>query len=72
MTAARPCPASFSLQLGVITVGLTLLAPLLGVSSFRKLGVVTKFPEAWQPRIKWLHRMVGAAGQGSAGRGGAG
>lgn len=46
-------------KVGVVTLALALASPLLGVCSFRRLGVIQKFPEPWQPRLKWLHRLVG-------------
>lgn len=54
-----PPTPSPSLQLGLIAMVLTALSPLLGVGSFKRLGIITKFPEPWQPRIKWIHRLVG-------------
>lgn len=45
-------------KVGAIVLILTAAAPVLGISSFKKLGLITKFPERWQPQIKWLHRAL--------------
>lgn len=47
--------------MGALNLLLVALAPLLGVVSFRKMGIITKLPEDVQPRVKWLHRMVSDA-----------
>mmetsp|Transcript_30061 Transcript_30061/g.66602 ORF Transcript_30061/g.66602 Transcript_30061/m.66602 type:complete len:240 (+) Transcript_30061:50-769(+) len=47
-------------KFGLATLILSVVAPLNGVVSFRKLGIIQKFPEKWQPRLKWLHRRIGA------------
>jgi hypothetical protein len=60
-------------KVGLLTFVLALASPALGMLSFRRLGLIQRFPEDWQPRLKWLHRLVselqkkGRAGQ--AGRG---
>lgn len=46
-------------KVGLLTFCLALASPLLGALSFRRLGLVQRFPEGWQPRLKWLHRLVG-------------
>lgn len=48
-----------TLQVGLATLVLTVLAPLGGAVSFKRLGMIYTFPESWHPRIKWLHRSVG-------------
>ncbi len=45
-------------QCGLASLILSILAPLQGVISFRKLGIIQKFPERLQPSIKALHRSV--------------
>lgn len=47
-------------KVGLLTLLLAALAPLGGLFSFRKLGLVTHLPEPWQPVVKWLHRCAGA------------
>lgn len=39
-------------------MALALAAPVMGILSFRKLGLITRFPERWHPTIKWAHRAV--------------
>jgi hypothetical protein len=39
-----------------------------GVISFKKLGLIQRFPEPWQPQIKLLHRRVGGARRGCSRR----
>jgi cytochrome b-561 domain-containing protein 2 len=46
-------------KVGLLTFLLALAAPLLGMLSFRRLGLIQRFPPDWQPRLKWLHRLVG-------------
>ena len=70
-------------KVGLLTFVLALASPALGTLSFRRLGLIQRFPEDWQPRLKWLHRLVsqrerwqagqlGRAGQGQwVGQGGA-
>jgi len=53
-------------QLGLLTLILTGLSPLLGAVSFRKLGLIHRFPEAWHPRLKKAHRALGAVTWGAA------
>eukprot|EP00887_Chlorella_sp_A99_P002879 scaffold6.g2879.t1 len=50
--------ASLHGKTGLVATALTAASVLLGVLSFRKLGLIQRFPESWQPHIKWLHRMV--------------
>ena len=47
-------------KVGLCAFSLALAAPLLGAAAFRRLGLIQRFPEAWQPRLKWLHRLVSA------------
>lgn len=47
-------------KVGLVTFLLALASPLLGVLSFRRLGLIQKFPQDWHPRLKWLHRLVSA------------
>ena len=53
-------------KVGLCTFCLALAAPLLGAASFRRLGIIQRFPEPWQPRLKWLHRLVRLGGQVAA------
>lgn len=53
-------------KVGLVTFLLALASPLLGVLSFRRLGLIQKFPQDWHPRLKWLHRLVRAEGHMSA------
>lgn len=53
--------ASLHGKVGALNLLLVALAPVLGVVSFRRMGLITKLPEALQPRVKWLHRMVSGA-----------
>ncbi|GAX81977.1 hypothetical protein CEUSTIGMA_g9405.t1 [Chlamydomonas eustigma] len=46
-------------KFGVATLLMTVLSPLMGVVSFKRLGIITKFPEKWHSFIKFLHRRVG-------------
>ncbi len=48
------CPSQF----GLATLLLTLLMPLGGLISFRRMGIIQRFPEVWQPRIKFAHKKV--------------
>ncbi|KAI8468594.1 MAG: eukaryotic cytochrome b561-domain-containing protein [Monoraphidium minutum] len=48
-------------KLGLLTLVLTAASPLLGVVSFRKLGLIQRFPDEWQPRLKKTHKLLGAA-----------
>lgn len=32
--------------------------PLWGLVAFRKMGIIQRFPERWQPAIKMLHRQA--------------
>jgi cytochrome b-561 domain-containing protein 2 len=52
-------------KMGLLTFLLALASPLLGALSFRRLGLVQRFPQDWQPRLKWLHRLVSAAAGGT-------
>jgi cytochrome b-561 domain-containing protein 2 len=45
-------------KLGLLTLVLTVLSPLLGAISFRRLGLIQRFPEQWHGRIKKAHRLV--------------
>ena len=41
------------------TLSSTLLAPALGLVSFRKLGLLSVLPNEWQTVCKWFHRSSG-------------
>lgn len=45
-------------KVGLIATVLVAIAPMLGILSFRKLGILTKLPAEWHPIVKWTHRMV--------------
>lgn len=45
-------------KVGLVASVMTALSVVLGTASFRKLGIIQRFPEEWQPQIKWLHRIV--------------
>lgn len=47
-------------KLGLLTIILTGLSPVLGAITFRKLGLIHWFPEGWHVRMKKTHRMLGA------------
>lgn len=47
-------------KVGILTLALAAAAPLLGAASFRRLGLIQRFPEGWRAHIKWLHRLVSA------------
>lgn len=49
------------MQFGLATLLLTLGAPLLGVISFKRLGIIQKFPERYHSSLKWLHKRVSNA-----------
>ena len=49
-----PCPA----QAGLATLVLAAVAPLGGLVSFRRLGLIDRFPDSWHAAIKWAHRKV--------------
>ena len=53
--------------MGLLTFVLALASPALGTLSFRRLGLIQRFPEDWQPRLKWLHRLVSKTKEGQAG-----
>lgn len=46
-------------KLGLATMILSATSIVLGAVSFRKLGIIQRFPEQWQPGIKKLHRLLG-------------
>lgn len=46
-------------KFGVITVIVTMVAPLGGILSFRKFGLLPRLPSNLHAPIKWLHRKVG-------------
>ena len=56
--APTPLPTAAAPQLGLLTLVLTGLSPVLGAVSFRKLGIIQRFPDHWQPRLKKLHKLV--------------
>ncbi|KAL6748955.1 cytochrome b-561-like protein [Haematococcus lacustris] len=50
---------SLHAKVGLATLILSVLSPLWGLLSFKRLGVIQKFPEKWHPWIKWSHRQMG-------------
>ncbi|PNW82466.1 hypothetical protein CHLRE_06g280100v5 [Chlamydomonas reinhardtii] len=55
----KPHFMSLHAKFGLATLILSVLMPLWGLVSFRRMGIIQKFPERWQPRIKALHRQLG-------------
>ena len=49
---------SLHAKVGLAVFILSIVAPLGGVVSFRKLGLLQRVPEKLQPQIKWAHRNV--------------
>ena len=49
---------SWHAKAGLTVFILSIVAPLGGVASFRKFGLLQRMPEKLQPRIKWAHRNV--------------
>ncbi len=45
-------------QAGLATLLLATVAPLGGLVSFRRLGLIDRFPDSWHAAIKWAHRKV--------------
>lgn len=46
-------------KLGLVTLALLGCNLLIGLASFKKLGLLTQLPQEWQPRVKWIHRLTG-------------
>ena len=53
---------SWHAKVGLTVFILSIVAPLGGVASFRKFGLLQRMPEKLQPRIKWAHRNVSQSG----------
>lgn len=51
---------SLHARLGLATLLLTAATPMGGAAAFRRLGLTQRLPEAWQERVKWMHRKAGA------------
>ena len=49
---------SWHAKAGLTVFILSIVAPLGGIASFRKFGLLQRMPEKLQPRIKWAHRNV--------------
>ncbi len=49
---------SWHAKVGLAVFILSIVAPLGGVVSFRRLGLLQRLPEKMQPQIKWAHRNV--------------
>ena len=49
---------SWHAKVGLAVFILSIGAPLGGVVSFRRLGLLQRLPEKLQPQIKWAHRNV--------------
>ena len=45
-------------QAGLATLIVAAIAPLGGIVSFRKLGLIDRFPESMHGGMKWAHRKV--------------
>ena len=52
---------SWHAKVGLAVFVLSIVAPLGGVVSFRRLGLLQRLPERMQPQIKWAHRNVSTA-----------
>lgn len=48
-------------KFGLVTIILTAAAPLGGILSFRRFGLLPRLPVNLQAHVKWLHRKVGLA-----------
>ncbi|GLI61584.1 hypothetical protein VaNZ11_004000 [Volvox africanus] len=55
----KPHFVSLHAKFGLATLILSILMPLWGLVSFRRMGIIQRFPEVWQPRIKAAHRQLG-------------
>lgn len=55
----KPHFVTLHAKVGLATLCLSIVAPLLGVVSFKKLGIYEKLPVALQAQSKWFHRNVG-------------
>ena len=53
---------SWHAKAGLTVFILSIVAPLGGIASFRKFGLLQRVPEKLQPRIKWAHRNVSPSG----------
>ena len=54
----KPHFVSLHAKFGLSTLVLGFLAPLGGAVSFRRFGLLQRFPDRLQMRIKWFHRNV--------------
>ena len=54
----KPHFRSIHAKFGLATLVLGFLAPLGGFVSFRRFGLLQRFPDQLQMRIKWFHRNV--------------
>ena len=54
----NPMQLACSSQAGLATLVLAAVAPLGGLVSFRRLGLIDRFPDSWHAAIKWAHRKV--------------
>ena len=48
-------------QVGLLTMVLTVLSPVIGGAAFARLGLLARLPEPMRPAVKWVHRKVGVA-----------
>lgn len=55
----KPHFVSLHARIGLATLCLSVVAPLLGVVAFKKLGIYEGLPLALQTQVKWLHRNTG-------------
>lgn len=55
----QPTTCAVSLQFGLATVVLAVIAPLGGALSFKQWGFISQLPERWQPWVKAAHRSIG-------------
>ncbi|KAL3148526.1 hypothetical protein ABBQ38_013964 [Trebouxia sp. C0009 RCD-2024] len=55
----KPHLKSLHAKCGAITAILAVSASAGGVTAFRKMGVIQKFPERMHKTLKWMHRNLG-------------
>ncbi|PNH10254.1 hypothetical protein TSOC_003067 [Tetrabaena socialis] len=55
----KPHFMSLHAKFGLATLVLTTLMPLWGLVSFKRMGIIQRFPERLHPLIKQLHRQLG-------------
>ncbi len=61
LNTSREAARFLTSQVGLATLVLSVVAPLGGTVSFRRLGIIQRFPDRLQPLIKTLHRQASGA-----------